>query len=371
MKRIQDAGNVDRTEAALRLVRRTVRDMTGYVPGLQPAPGRKLVKLNTNENPFPPSPRVLAALREAVDASLRLYPSPDGKGLREAAAETYGLHPDQVLCANGSDEALAIVMRTFLDQGDAVAWFRPSYSLYPVLSEITGARGEEIPIGRPSRREDVPEIPVPRPKARVFFLTTPNAPYGFQFPTAWIRRFLDSYGGIVAADEAYVDFAPESSLPLLAEHPNLLVVRTLSKSYSLAGMRAGLVFGHPGLIAEMAKVKDSYNMSRLAQVAAREALLDADYFRMSRDKVLAVRQSFSQRLARLGFTVLPSDANFVFAVPPAGATAASLYQELLDRGFLVRYFGVPEISDGLRISIGTEEDMDGLAAAVEEMTHGG
>lgn len=371
MKRNQDSKDADRAAAALNHVRKTVRGMAGYVPGLQPAPGEKLVKLNTNENPFPPSPRVLSALREAVDASLRLYPSPDGRGLREAAAETYGLSPDRVLCANGSDEALAIVMRTFLDQGDAVAWFQPSYSLYPVLAEITGAGREEIPLPRPARREDVARMSVPRPKAKVFLLTTPNAPYGFQFPTEWIRRLLDSYGGIVVADEAYVDFAPESSLPLLADHPNLLVVRTLSKSYSLAGMRAGLVFAHPVLIAEMAKVKDSYNMGRLAQVAAREALRDAEYFRQTRDRILAVRQSFSRRLIGLGFAVLPSDANFVFAVAPSGTTAEALHRKLLDNGFLVRHFGAPEIADGLRISIGTEEDMNGLAEAVEEIVHGG
>jgi len=371
MKSERKPGNDDRAANALRLVRRNVRETAGYVPGIQPAPGEKLVKLNTNENPFPPSPRVLSALREAVDESLRLYPSTDGMGLREAAAQTYGLHPDQVLCANGSDEALAIVMRTFLDQGDPVAWFKPSYSLYPVLAGLAGGRCEEIPIPRPARREEAAAIPVPRPAARLFYLTTPNAPYGFQFPTSWIARFLESYKGIVAADEAYVDFAPESALPLLAEYPNLLVIRTLSKSYSLAGMRAGLVFAHPGLIAEMNKVRDSYNMGRLAQVAAREALLDAEYFGKTRDAILSVRQSFSKRLTGLGFTVLPSDANFVFAVAPAGTTAKVLYEKLLERGFLVRHFGAPEISDGLRISIGTQDDMNGLASAVEEIVHGG
>jgi histidinol-phosphate aminotransferase len=355
---------------ALRHVRGTIRQMAGYVPGLQPGPGVSLVKLNTNENPFPPSPRVIDALHRGTDDSLRLYPNPAGDSLREQAARTYGLSPEQVLCGNGSDEILAMLMRTFAGEGEAVAWFTPSYSLYPVLAGIAGARTVEVPLPRVAGREQVAAIPVPSPEAKLFFLTSPNSPYGFGFPTVWIARLLALFPGIVVADEAYVDFASESSLPLLAANPRLVVVRSFSKAYSLAGMRIGLAFAHPAVIAEMDKVKDSYNVSRLAQAAACAALADAEYLRQTRDGILATRGSFASRLAGLGFTVVPSDANFVFAVPPAGLAARALYDGLVGRGFLVRHFGAPGLSDGLRISIGRKEDMEALLRAIEEVAHG-
>jgi histidinol-phosphate aminotransferase len=190
------------------------------------------------------------------------------------------------------------------------------------------------------------------------------------FPAKWTARLLGEFPGIVVADEAYVDFAEESSLPLLADNPRLIIVRTLSKAYSLAGMRAGLAFADPALVREMMKVKDSYNVGRLAQVAACEALADAQYFRSTRDKVLATRQRLAARLAALGFTVLPSGANFLFAVPPATIPAKALYKRLLARGFLVRSLGAPEVADGLRISIGTDTETDALLRAVQEETGG-
>ena len=358
-------------DAALALVRGAVRGMEGYVPGLQPSPGQQLVKLNTNENPYPPSPRVLAAIRKAADESLRLYPIPDASPLRERAADTYGLRPEQVLCGNGSDEVLAIVMRAFVDQGDAIAYFYPSYSLYPVLASIARARAVTVALPRVAHRSETAGLPVPSPQAKVFFLTTPNSPYGLAFPAAWVARLLAAFPGIVVSDEAYVDFARESSLPLLADNPRLIIVRSLSKSYSLAGMRVGLAFAHEALVREMLKVKDSYNLSRLAQVASCEALDDQQYFREIRERIVATRERFFARLSGLGFTVLPSEANFLFAVPPARNSAKIVYERLLARGFLVRYFPSPPLSDGFRISIGTDADMDSLASAIEEETHGG
>ena len=214
------------------------------------------------------------------------------------------------------------------------------------------------------------DIPVPSPKAKMFLLTTPNSPYGVGFPTAWVARLLDRFKGIVVADEAYVDFAGESCLPLLASHPRLVIARTLSKAYSLAGMRAGLAFAHEELIREMMKVKDSYNVSRLAQVAACAALEDQEYFRTIRDRIIATRERFSNTLASRGFTVLPSQANFVFAVPPRGLAAGTLYEGLLSRGFLVRHWKTGIVSDGLRISIGTDGEMDALVRATEEVIRG-
>jgi histidinol-phosphate aminotransferase len=357
-------------DKALGFVRRVVRGMDGYVPGIQPGPGEKLVKLNTNENPYPPSPRVLEALHAAAESAVRLYPSPEATPLRERAAALYGLKPSQVICGNGSDEILAILMRTFVGEGETIAFFQPSYSLYPVLAEIGRARTTSAPLPRVSRSSEMGDIPVPSLKAKIFLLTTPNSPYGVAFPTGWVERLLDRFKGIVVADEAYVDFAAESSLPLLASHPRLVIARTLSKAYSLAGMRAGLAFAHDELIREMMKVKDSYNMSRLAQVAACAALEDQEYFRTSRDRIIATRERFSRTLGAQGFTVLPSQANFIFAVPPLGLAAGILYEGLHSRGFLVRHWKAGIVSDGLRISIGTDGEMDALMRAIEEVRRG-
>ncbi len=355
---------------ALGYVRGCVRNTPGYTPGIQPKPGERIVKLNTNENPFPPSPKVLEAVTAAANAMLRLYPSPRGDALREEAGKLYGLSPRQVLCGNGSDEILAIIMRAFVSEGETIAFFKPSYSLYPVLAALAEATAVTIPLPRDAFARGIDGLPIPAPRAKVFFLSTPNAPYGFSFPTEWIGRLLESFPGIVVADEAYVDFAPESSLPLLADNPRLIVVRTLSKTFSLAGMRIGFAFAHEKIVEQMMKVKDSYNLSRLAQEAGRAALADQAYLRKTRDAILKTRASFAQALRGMGFTVLPSDANFVFTVPPAGATARGLYDALLSKGFLVRYFESPEIADGVRISIGSDEDMDALSREIKEAVRG-
>ena len=351
------------TDDAIPLVRKAVRAMSAYVPGLQPGPGERIVKLNTNENPYPPSPRALRALRAAAGPRLRLYPDPACRALRESAARAYGLEPGQVVPGNGSDELLAIVMRTFVDEGGTVACFRPSYSLYPVLAAAAAARIVEVPLPRDAR-----EAPIPRVEAAVFFLTTPNAPYGIGFPTAWIERLLASFPGIVVADEAYAEFADETSLPLLASHPRLVIVRTLSKSHSLAGLRVGLAFAHPAVAAEMAKVKDSYNLDRPAQEAAAAAVADTAHTRANRDRIRATRARFAAALARLGFAVPASQANFVFAaVGPGMPGARELYAALLARGFLVRFFDKPGLDDGLRISIGTDAEMDALTRTLGEL----
>jgi len=357
-------------EEARGFVRGAIRGMDGYVPGLQPGPGQKLVKLNTNENPYPPSDRVLEAIHAAAENAVRLYPSPEATPLRERAAQVYGLTPSQVLCGNGSDEILAILMRTFVGEGETIAYFQPSYSLYPVLAEIDGARTTTVPLPRVTRPSEMADIPVPSLKAKMFLLTTPNSPYGVAFPTAWVEQLLRRFKGIVVADEAYVDFAAESAFPLLSGNPRLVIARTFSKAYSLAGMRAGLAFAHEELIREMMKVKDSYNVSRLAQVAACAALEDQDHFRTTRDRIVATRERFSKTLSARGFAVLPSEANFIFAVPPRGVAAGAVYEGLLTRGFLVRHWKTGIVSDGLRISIGTDVQMDSLTAAIEEVLSG-
>ncbi len=362
---------MSKLDEALALVRGAIRGMDGYVPGLQPSPGQRLVKLNTNENPYPPSPRVLEALHAAVDGTLRLYPSPDAAALRSLAAGRYGITPRQVLCGNGSDEILSLIMRSFVDEGDTVAFFQPSYSLYPVLAAMMRARVVTVPLPRVRTEKEIVQLPVPSPQAKIFFLTTPNSPYGCAFPAQWTARLLSAFPGIVVADEAYVDFADESSLPLLAENPRLFIVRTMSKSSSLAGMRIGFAFGHEAMIAQVMKVKDSYNVSRLAQVAACAALEDQEFARDTRDRIVATRERLTQGLTELGFTVPPSRANFVFAATPDGSSARPLYESLLRRGFLVRHFASAGLSDGLRISVGSDEDTDALLASLREEMHGG
>jgi histidinol-phosphate aminotransferase len=341
------------------------------VPGLQPTAGQRLVKLNTNENPYPPSPAVLEALRAAVDDSLRLYPSPDAAALRAQAGTVYGLAPEQVLCGNGSDEILALIMRALVDEGDAIAFFQPSYSLYPVMAAMARARVVTVPLPRVRGETEIRDLPVPSPRAKIFFLTTPNSPYGYLFPTDWIARLLSSFRGIVVADEAYVDFAEESSLPLLEANPRLLIVRSLSKSSSLAGMRVGFAFGHDAMIEQIMKVKDSYNVSRLAQVAGSAALADAEYSRVTRARIIASRTRLTESLTALGFTVLPSRANFIFAVPPEASDARLLYERLLADGFLVRHFASVGLSDGLRISIGSDEEIDPLIESIRGELRGG
>ncbi len=358
-------------DEAFALVRGTVRSMNAYVPGLQPSPGQRLVKLNTNENPYPPSPKVLEALRSAIDGSLRLYPSPDAAALRGLAAKRYGLAAEQVMCGNGSDEILALIMRAFVDEGDTVGFFQPSYSLYPVLATMARARTVTVPLPRVGREEEILRLPVPSPRAKVFFLTTPNSPYGYAFPPEWTGKLLGSFHGIVVADEAYADFAEHSSLPLLAGNPRLLIVRSMSKSSSLAGMRVGFVFGHEVMIGQIMKVKDSYNVSRLAQVAACAALEDERYASETRNRIVSTRERLTESLRAMGFTVMPSRANFVFAATADGGNARSLYEGLLRRGFLVRHFAADGLSDGLRISVGTDEETDALCDSIRGEMHGG
>jgi histidinol-phosphate aminotransferase len=328
--------------------------MLGYVPGDQPH-GGTVVKLNTNENPYPPAPGVLAAVAATACESLRLYPDPTAAAVREAAAAAYGLTPEQVLVGNGSDDLLTMVMRAAVGRDDVVAYAEPTYSLYDTLVTIQEGRALTIPF--PADFALPPALAAA--EARLLIVCNPNSPSGTFTPPATIAELARGRDGLVLVDEAYVDFAPASALPLLARHENLIVLRTLSKSFSLAGMRIGLAFAAPRLLAEIAKVKDSYNVSRVAIAAGVAALADLPWMERNVARIVATRTRLSESLARLGYDVLPSAANFVLA-RRAGRDQSPVQCRLRERGVLVRHFATPRLADALRVSVGTDAEIDRL-----------
>ncbi len=339
-------------------LRPVVEGMHGYVPGEQPR-GGAVVKLNTNENPYPPSPGVVRAVAAASGADLRLYPDPSATALRAAAARVYGLTPEHVLVGNGSDDLLTMLMRAAVGPGDVVVYPQPTYSLYDTLVTIQEGRSLTIPFP--------PDFTLPPALAategRLLIICNPNSPSGTFAPLSVIEELVADRDGIVVVDEAYVDFAPASALPLLARHDNLVVLRTFSKSFSLAGMRIGLAFGSPALLAEIAKVKDSYNVSRLAIVAGVAALEDYAWMERNVARIVTTRGRLTTGLTARGYEVLPSAANFVFA-RRAGEDQAPVQARLRERGIFVRHFATPRLFDGLRISVGTDEEIDRLLVAL-------
>jgi len=342
-------------------VRRCIQTMQGYVPGKQPSAGT-YIKLNTNENPYPPSPRVLAALREAVGPELRLYPDPVAAGLRETAAALYGCAVDEVIAGNGSDDILTMIFRTFLDAGDMIATPAPSYTLYNALSALQAATCQEIPMGPGySLPEDLDAH-----GAKVVIIVNPNAPTGVLHPRAALRAFLEHTQAIVVVDEAYADFAGESAIAMLKAFPHLIVIRTFSKAYALAGMRLGLGFARREVIAEMMKVKDSYNLDRLALVAGCAALQDQAWLHETVGMIVRTRTWLQQELAALGLHVPPSRSNFVFPRLPDGR-AAEVFEALEKRRILVRYFRGPLVKDALRVTVGTDAEVQAFVQALHEL----
>jgi len=332
--------------------------MQGYVPGEQPR-GGSVVKLNTNENPYPPAPGVIAAVAACASADLRLYPDPAATLLREAAARRYGFTPAHVLVGNGSDDLLTMVMRTMVGLDDVVAYPEPTYSLYDTLVTIQEGRSLTIPFP--------PDFTLPPAladaEAQVLMICNPNSPSGTFTPVAVIEELARERDGLVVVDEAYVDFAPASALPLIARYQNVLVLRTFSKSFSLAGMRIGLAFGAPALIAELAKVKDSYNVSRIAIAAGVAALEDYAWMERNVARIVTTRGRLSDGLRTRGYEVLPSAANFVLA-RRRDQDQAPVHAALRERGILVRHFATPRLADALRISVGTDAEIDQLLAAL-------
>jgi histidinol-phosphate aminotransferase len=330
--------------------------MGGYVPGEQPRDG-EYIKLNTNENPYPPSPRVFEAIRATLTSDkLRKYPEPMGDTFRQVAGPIIGARPESILIGNGSDDILTIITRTFVAPGGLIASPTPSYILYRSLAEIQGARFVSFPFadGWFLPQEWTGELP------DLTYVANPNSPTGtFMDPIAVAQLAQRTLGGRpVVLDEAYVDFAERTGMKYTVL-PNLIVTRTLSKSYSLAGIRFGFAVAHPDVIRELVKVKDSYNCDVLSLAAATAALQDQDYLTETRGKILATRQRLTASLKELGFDVLPSHANFVWA-RRSDRPVKPLYLALKERKILVRYMDYPGYGDGLRVSVGTDAEIDRL-----------
>ncbi|HWB51203.1 MAG TPA: histidinol-phosphate transaminase [Stellaceae bacterium] len=344
---------------------RTVRELSPYVPGEQPRIA-DLIKLNTNESPFGPSPLALAAMRAAADDTLRLYPDPEATALRAALAAHHGVTPEQVFVGNGSDEVLAHAFVALLRHPVPLLFPDVTYSFYPVWAQLFGVACETVPLDD-SMRVRVADY---RRAAGSIVIANPNAPTGIALPRAAIARLLEEHPGIpVLVDEAYVDFGGESAVPLIVDHPNLLVVQTMSKSRALAGLRVGYALGDAGLIEALRRIKDSFNsypLGRIAQAGATASVRDDAYFRESCARVVAGRDAMARELTGLGFTVLPSAANFVFATHPRrGGT--ELAAALRQRAVLVRHFNQPRTAPWLRITVGTEADTDQLIAALTDI----
>ncbi len=343
-------------------LRKNIAEMAGYVPGFQPPDATAWIKLNTNENPYPPSPKVIAAIRAATGDDLRKYPDAASKAGREAAAELYDYPVDWVIMANGSDEILNNLIRACAGEDEEIAYLHPSYSYYSTLAEVQGARVKTFALTESGDIEGFPE----RYTGKLFFLTNPNAPLGLRWSAEEVAALADRCDGLLVVDEAYADFAADNCLELVRQKPNVVVTRTLSKSYSLAGMRLGLAIARPEIIAALDKIRDHYNLDRLAQTAVAAALIDQDYFQDCVERICATREWFRAELEKLGYRVIPSSANYLF-VSPSDRNGKRVYEALTQRKILVRYFSDLALAHGLRISIGTREEMEKTLQALAEI----
>jgi histidinol-phosphate aminotransferase len=357
------------------LIRPLVAKLQPYLPGEQPKI-KGLIKLNTNENPYPPAPAVLAATREAVDERLRLYPNPTAEPLRQELARLHGCQPENIIVGNGSDEILALAVRCFVEptlntryrrqSRSVVQFFTPSYSLYPVLAETHGAVANSMRLNPDFSLPPVGELKRSRAwdfAAALTLITTPNAPGGRGYTTAELDRLCAEHKGVVLLDEAYADFAGENALALALKHPHVLVARTFSKAYSICYQRVGYCVGHPEIIGALHKIRDSYNVNGLGQVAALATLDHLPYYRANFEKIIRTREEVTLGLTRRGFRVFPSQTNSILTRPP-GPSAQVWQEKLRERKVLVRWFAQPEVSQYLRITVGTPAETTALLKAV-------
>jgi histidinol-phosphate aminotransferase len=343
--------------------RPNITAMTGYVPGEQPR-GEKFIKLNTNENPYPCSPKVKVAIGRVVQAGLQKYPDPLATAFRIAAGGLYGVDPDWILCGNGSDELLTMITRAFVDSGDVVRYANPGYILYRTLAEIQGALTDVVNFNADWSLGEAFARPVDRLK--LAFLANPNSPSGTLVPPVQVAELADALPCPLVVDEAYVDFADTNCLKLVRENEKILVLRTLSKSYALAGLRFGYVIAQPQMIEQLRKVKDSYNCDALSIAGATAAIDDQAWLRETRATIVATRARMTAAFRELGFASVPSQANFVWNPHPS-VPVEPLYQQLKASGVLVRYMNYAGWGDGLRISVGTDEQIDACLALLKSL----
>jgi histidinol-phosphate aminotransferase len=345
------------------LFRSNIEQMPPYVPGEQPAAGAKVIKLNTNENPYPPSPAAIKVLHELDAERLRLYSDPMAKAFCQAAGRALHVPPEWVIAGNGSDDLLAMVFLACVEEGRRAVCPVPTYVLYRTLAQMQRGTFVEIPM---DEEYNLPVAMIIEAAGDVTLLARPNSPSGTAWPLEQIAEIAAGVSGLVVLDEAYVDFAEDTGLELVRKFPNVLVLRTLSKGYSLAGLRLGFGVGNPRLVEMLGKVKDSYAVDAVACLVGAAAMDDQAYMLANARKVKASRASLSAELTRLGFRVVPSQSNFLLAAVPGGR-ARELYLGLKDRAILVRYFSEPQLTDKLRISVGTDEQNRELVRAIGEV----
>jgi len=335
--------------------------MQAYVPGEQPVEGG-FVKLNTNENPYPPSPEVIRALLAEAWGALNYYPEPGANAVRDRLSERFGLERDNFLVGNGGDDILTITTRSLAGEGDVIAYPVPSYILYETLADQQGSRRLEIPFPE--------DFSLPQGLfgngAKLTFLANPNSPSGTLVPSAKVKALAESLPGVLLVDEAYVDFSDDNCMGLVGKLPNLCVLRSFSKSFSLAGMRIGYLAGPEELVAELSKCRDSYPVNRLSIAAAVAALEDYDYMLSNVAKIRRTRAFLTDALTEMGFKVTPSQANFIWTKAPAPG-AKEIYEKLKARKILVRFWDRPDWSDYLRIAIGTRGQIDALVSGIREI----
>lgn len=343
-------------------IRPNVARMHGYVPGEQPD-HPDVIKLNTNENPYPPAPAVRSLFNEPPERWLRLYPDPVFRKLRQALAELHGCSLDHVFCGNGSDEILSLCIRAFVPSDGTIGYFEPSYSLYPVLAEAADVPVQPIPLNQ--------DFTCPPPAdsydASLFFWTNPNAPTSLRVGKEGIEAFAQRSEGVVVVDEAYVDFADADCVSLALTHPNVLVTRTFSKSCGLAGIRLGYAIGHPELVEALFKIKDAYNINRLTQELGVVAVAEHAYMRETVARIVQTRERIGEALSERGYKTYPSQTNFLWVQPPDGVEAATLYDKLRSANVFVRYFPGPVTGQHLRITIGTDSQMDTFLTALDSL----
>jgi len=343
--------------------RENIEKMAGYVPGFQPKTS-DVIKLNTNENPYTPSPAVLNVIHNLSGEQLRKYPDTLGGMAREAAAKLNGVSPEYIMCTNGGDELLSIAVRAFCDEHRPLAYPVPTYSLYPVLAEIQNAKAIELPF---DAEFNLPSA-LAKTDAALTIVCNPNAPSGSFTSVDELASLADELKGksVLLIDEAYIDFAPANCAALVKKFDNVIILRSLSKGYSLAGLRFGYAIAQPKLIEGLLKLKDSYNTDAVAIAVATVALNDQKYFRANVEKVMAERKRLTSELRKLRLAVPDSSSNFVWA-KCSRPSAETVYNKLVERNIYVRFWNSPGIKDNLRISIGTPEQNDKLLAALKEI----